>query len=353
MSVLQPSFCDNTPRPPGVGFTPPPGARSHLYSLPNAQGVAGVHLMDLSAHGFGDTHTYSATAQRARYGPNFHGADANLPRFLALDFESLFGVGSIHLSKLACAGRFGSDIPTRLSCYPTLEELHDFYAVHPEEAEAAMGTGGAPTSSRQPGIPVIVATNTATAGEVHIQFRAARKGHNLYEVGVWDTMFDAAMGGLPPLLSIPVAGSAVIAPGSEELSVRVEIPSTLSPSHHFTLRVRAFLGGSAGRWSLARQVDVRPKPSTPSAPSVPSTPPVQPPVVPPPVVPPIEPPVTPPVTPPIAPPTTPPSDLLTRLRDAASSVRRVLPDPGKGGAPLQRLAGEVRKLLAVIDGAGE
>lgn len=56
--------------------------------------------------------------------------------------------------------------------------------------------------------------------------------------------------------------------------------------------------------------------------------------------------ITPPPAPPPSGPTTPTSPAL---KEAVENVRRALPAPGKGGAPLQNLAGEVRKLLGVID----
>lgn len=42
---------------------------------------------------------------------------------------------------------------------------------------------------------------------------------------------------------------------------------------------------------------------------------------------------------------------LKAVQDAADRLRRVLPAQGKGGAPLQNLAAEARKLLAAIDAA--
>lgn len=61
-------------------------------------------------------------------------------------------------------------------------------------------------------------------------------------------------------------------------------------------------------------------------------------------------PVTPPTT---ASATTPVSTAaLSQLKSASSDLQKILPLPGVGGAPIQKLAREVRKLLAVIDNLG-
>ena len=278
-TVLQPSACDNIPRPRGVGFVPLPGSRSRLYTLPNGQGTSISHPMDLGAHGFGDTAVYSMEAQRARYGPNFHGTDEHYPRFLALDFESLFGVGSIYLSKLACENRFGT--AHTLSCYPTYEELHDFYACNPEEASRALGVSGAATGGSQPGIPVITSLVSPGRGRVYVFFRSALKGHSTYEIGIWRSQLDAIDLLSTPVASVPLQGELVASPGSKVREQFITLPIGLGGV--IAVRVRAFLGAQAGRWSTIKTVEVEPRLEAPSGSGGPSgpTPPVEPPIVPP------------------------------------------------------------------------
>lgn len=119
-----------------VGYVPTPGSVSHLFTGFNGAGTGYAHPMDLSAHPFTGnlTNEEMMAAAEARYGPNFHGTDTTRPRFLALDFESIFGVGSNYMTHLWQSGLFGHPDGDG---YPTIEELHDYFAVNPIESSNA------------------------------------------------------------------------------------------------------------------------------------------------------------------------------------------------------------------------
>ena len=124
---------------PGIGYTPAPGSVSHLYTGFNGGGDGGKHVMDLGADPFRprQSNEEKQAAAEARYGPNFHGTDTTKPRFLALDFESLLGKGGLYLHYLWEQGLFWPAGEGR-DGWPTLLELHDYFAVNPSEAANAL-----------------------------------------------------------------------------------------------------------------------------------------------------------------------------------------------------------------------
>lgn len=233
---LEKSACDGVLRPHGCGYRPPPGAISHLYTAPNGGGTEGRHAMDLSAHGFGDTATYDYQAQLRRYGPGFHGTDEAKPRFLALDFESLFGIGSNYLTAKACANEFGT--AATMSCYPTLEELHDFFACNPHEAAAALGSGGeGGAGGAKPGQPAIIGVISTEPGIVAVSWKT-RAGHTSFLVKVG-----------PTSRLVPVTDSA-----ATSFSTTLAMPP--GAGGEFNVTVTAFIGNTAGNPSMPRTVTV-------------------------------------------------------------------------------------------------
>lgn len=254
---LEKSACDGVLRPKGCGYRPPNGSISHLYTGNNGSGTEGRHVMDLNAHGFGEgDHEYNYAALLARYGPNFHGTDETKPRFLALDFESLFGIGSNYLTKLACENKFGTR--DTLSCYPTLEELHDYFAVNPGEAAAALGSGGANVGGSKPGQPAITSLTSPAPGRVEVTWQT-RPGHTKFRIeGTSSTDgFAADVGG-------------------EERTVAI----TAVRSGAYDVAVTAYIGDTAGKPSLPKPVTVAASGVEPPAPV--DTPVVEPPPPPPP-----------------------------------------------------------------------
>lgn len=124
---------------PGIGYIPPAGSVSHLFTLPSGGGVEGRHPMDLGAHPFVGGLSNEELQQRsqARYGPGFHGTDETKPRFLALDFESIFGIGPVKLREIWAANAFGTRDTHDGNA--TIEETHDYVAVNPSWGSALTG----------------------------------------------------------------------------------------------------------------------------------------------------------------------------------------------------------------------
>lgn len=240
---LQPSACEpGALRPPGVGYTPPPGSQSCLFSEPNGAGKKACHPMDLSAHPFAGR-VEDASAAVRRYGPNFHGIDFQAPRFLAVDFEALLQVGNIQLQTLCCQNTWGT--AKSLSCYPTDEELHDYWAVNPGQASSA-GAGAV-----TPGQPAITAISSPSPGRVALSWKT-RAGHSAFEVHV---------------------GSVTTATRGDVFETTVDLPP--AEGGDVEAYVVAFIGAKGGKPSRARTVGVVPR-ATPRPPDAP-VPPVLPP----------------------------------------------------------------------------
>jgi hypothetical protein len=251
---LEPSSCDGVLRPAGVGYVPPAGSRSCLYVLPNGSGGSACFPMDLSADPFVGGLSNGELLARAerRYGPNFHGADASRPRFLALDFESLLGLGGVLLKDLCCQDRFGTKASR--SCNATLTELHDYFAVNSPPATPGRGN--------PPGQPRITELSSPAPGKVSVKW-ITRAGHTLFEVR---------------------AGTVTTTTAGDVFLAQLDLPPGEGGSMDVT--VRAFSGDTPGKPSIAKTIQVQPRTAPPPA---------QPPE--PPVTPPVEPPVTPPATP--------------------------------------------------------
>jgi hypothetical protein len=221
---MESSACDGVRRPKGIGFVPPAGARSCLFQLPNGQGISACFLMDLSADPFVGGLTNSDLLRRAelRYGPNFHGIDAERPRFLGLDFESLFGIGSVQLQQKCCENELGTR--NSRSCVPTLTELHDWYAIN--------STSIIPIPI--PGQPRITEATSPAPGVVTVTW--VTRAHDSFEVQ---------------------AGSVKKTVPGTVFSTRVDLPQ--SEGGEIPVTVTAFASSRAGRPSIPKIVVVRPR----------------------------------------------------------------------------------------------
>jgi hypothetical protein len=247
--------------------------------------------MDLSAHGFGESgHEYDFQALLARYGPNFHGTDVALPRFLALDFENLTNHGDPYLQSLCCSGQWGTE--NTLSCYPTHEERHDFFAVNPEIGRAivaGINAGGE--------LPKITELTTPEPGRIAVKW-FTRTGGTSFEV---------------------TAGATTKSVAGEVRSAEVELPAEIGGEIDVT--VTAFQGSAAGRPSQPWHIAVAPRQAT-----VPD--------------PPVDPPTVPPTVPPVCPAPASlviPQDVLETLRLFPSWLGKPIPGTGGKAARLARL----------------
>jgi hypothetical protein len=295
------SACDGVPRPQGVGYTPPPGSRSCLFTGVLGNGTSICYPMDLSAHGFGESgHSYNYQALLARYGPNFHGTDVDVPRFLALEFENLTNHGDPYLQRLCCSGEWGTE--TTLSCYPTHEERHDFFAVNPDIGRAIVAGINGGGGGEQ---PRITGLTTPGPGRIAVKW-FTRTGGTSFEV---------------------TAGPTTKTVAGDVTSAEVELPAEIGGSIDVT--VTAFQGSTSGRPSRTWHIVVAPRPAT-----VPDRP----------VDPPVDPPTVPPVDPPTVPPVCPapaslviPADVLETLRLFPSWLGKPIPGTGGKAARLARL----------------
>lgn len=149
-------------------YVPLTGSYSVLFTGLNGTGASARHLMDLSARPFGNIpagNAYNAGAFARRYGPGFHGTDPTVPRFLAVDFETILGLMGVKLAE-------------HLGHTPDIEELHDFVAVNPQQSLAMVGSawsGGA-----KPKVPLILSAASPAPGRLVVVWQTSN--HDAFRI---------------------------------------------------------------------------------------------------------------------------------------------------------------------------
>lgn len=314
-------------RTPGIGhITPPPGTPVRWRWYGPGGGPAPSSLFNPAAgdpFGTGINGALNIVKYRLRYGvdspsgrpvrpsdgaiADYEGAGAEaaivqLPRALMILFER----GELH-TRWPQHFRNPSTVPGGLSGSPTDLESNDIIAtLSPDPRDimnaAGIGSGAPGGANNQPGVPVIesvTALDHDTA--IRVRFRAALNGHTQYQIAVWGSenpshteQFDAFT---------TIEGEKEDLPGSRFWTADVSISGRVDPGLA-AVAVRAYIGGTVGRWSGMKTIKVEPRsaPSTPptttppTPPTVPTTP-TTPAVPQPPSATPTEPlPPTPPVT---------------------------------------------------------
>ena len=240
---------------PGVGFTPPQG--SVVQWVWPGGSSAGQTILNPSVGDPFTTGGLNIQTFRDRYGaPTLSGrlerTDGTIASFIT-DAETILGPCSVAVEQLAKKGIISEfrGKSTTHTLVPTLVELHDIGATgrcQSYMAQAGVGSGAlGGGAGAVPGIPVIESASSPSPGRVEVSWRA-RRGHSAYEVQVG-------------AVSLPFPSDSSTEPGSERKTAVVELPVGLGGQ--LPVVVRAYKGGTAGRWSKSRMVDVEPRSTNP------------------------------------------------------------------------------------------
>lgn len=249
---------------PGVGYHPGPGICFWIW--PGSREKAGTTPFNPAAgdpFGTGPGGVLDDDIFNRRYGGRpirFDGTVGNL----VTDAETITGAMTRAMEILAKQGAIPefTGRPETHTLIPTLLEAHDWAATHSDGggslmAQAGVGSGAPGVGGVEPGVPRIEEVSSPGPGRVFVRW-ITRPGHTQFEVQ---------------------AGESVYVFKGTILSGVVDLPAGVGGS--VEVKVRAFLGATAGRWGLARFVNVEARQGAPEIPPKPEVPPAEPPVTPP------------------------------------------------------------------------
>lgn len=235
---------------PGVGYSPGPGTVFWIW--PGSREPAGTTVFNPSAgnpFGTGTAGTLDEAVFNARYGGRPRRADGTIAN-LVIDAETVLGLLTRAMEVCAEKGLVPEfkGTPATHTMVPTILEAHDWAATHADGGQSLINlfrtipTDAGPVGPRSTttiGQPRITELSSPGPGRISLTW-VTGPGHSGFEVKAGS-------------ISVPIDGSTMTA--------SIELPP--GEGGEIEVAVRAFKGGTAGKWGRPRKVSVQPRAAGP------------------------------------------------------------------------------------------